>query len=91
MGGLLHREESASPFLPRFAPSSTCLHPVKTVVSSYVLRIFSVSIDREFIRRTYEETTVRARPGQGGDVGAGAVGEKDAERGTGKMYVRISD
>lgn len=81
---LFHREGDVSPAFPRSIPPSTCLPPAKAVVSSYVLRIFSASI-------TYEETTVRARPGQEENTGAELTDEENPERGNRKYHVRISD
>ena len=91
MDALFRRGESIFPSFSCFTPPPTSLIPARTVVSSYVLRMFSLSIGTENIRRTYEETTARVRPGQEGNLGAGTVGEENPERRIGEYHVRISD
>ena len=56
-----------------FSPSPSCLAPVRALSASYVLRIFSLSIDTENIRRTYEENTMRGRSGKGADTARDGV------------------
>ena len=91
MSAPLHRKESVSPSFPRFTLSPSCPGIARAVVSSYVLRINSLSIDTKNIRRNYEETTARTRPGQEEDLETEAADEENPERGSGKSRVKISD
>ena len=84
INGTLHRKESVSPFSPASTPPPTYLPPARTVVSSYVLRIFSLSIAYEEytknIRRNYGPGKTRT----GGKYGRGECrheqhGEREQE------------
>jgi len=51
----------------------------------------SYAIDTENIRRTYGETTARARPGQEENMESGWAEKENPKRGNKERHVRISD